>query len=113
MIGGLSRERNMRESDVQQLETRLPQPKSKTREEGSECVEEPSRALQVTLMQRLRRHERIRLLILGMGLLVIMLSTVLFVFSGSIVLLFATIVIVPLFYWCVDAHLKQSETATQ
>ncbi len=113
VIGGSSRERNMREPEAQQLETRLPQPKSKTREEGSECVEEPSRTLQVTLMQRLRRHERIRLLILSMGLLVTMLSTVFFVLSGSIVLLFATIVVVPLCYWCVDAYLKQSETAIQ
>jgi Flp pilus assembly protein TadB len=103
----------MRESEVQQRVTELPQPKSKTREEGSESVEEPSRALHVTLMQRLRRHERIRLLILSMGLFVTMLSTVFFVFSGSIVLLFATIVVVPLCYWCVDRYLKQSETATQ
>ena len=113
VIDGSSRERNMREPEAQQRVSELPQPKSNMPGKGSESIEEPSRALQVTLMQRLRRHERIRLLILGMGLLVIMLSTVFFVFSGSIVLLFATIVIVPLFYWCVDAHLKQSETATQ
>jgi hypothetical protein len=96
IIGGSSRERNMRESEVQQRVTELPQPKSKTREEGSESVEEPSRALHVTLVQRFRRHERIRLLILGMGLLVIMLSILFFVISGTIVPLFETIVVVPL-----------------
>lgn len=99
--------------EVQQYVTELPQPKNDMPGNGSECVEERSRALHVTLVQRLRRHERIRLLILGMGLLVIMLSIAFFVFSGSIVLLFATIVVVPLCYWCVDAYLKQSETAIQ
>ena len=52
MIDGSSRERNMREPDVQQLDTELPHLKSKTREEGSECVEEPSRALQLSHVQR-------------------------------------------------------------
>ena len=103
----------MREPDVQQVVTELPQPKSNTREEGSEFIEEPSRALQLTLMQRFRLHERIRLLVLGMGLLVIMLSTIFLVFSGTIVPLFATIVVVLLFYWCVDRYLNTSETATQ
>ncbi len=81
-------------------------------EKGSELVEEPDQQLQVTRLQRLRRHERIRLLILGMGLLVIMLSSVFYVLAGTIVPLFATIVVVPLFYWCVDRYLNTSETAT-
>jgi hypothetical protein len=101
----------MRETDVQQLDNELPRLQSDTPGEGSEGVEEPSRALLLTCVQRFRRHERIRLLILGMGLLVIMLSTVFFVFRGTIVPLFATIVVVPLCYWCVDVSLKQSETS--
>ena len=103
----------MRESEVQQRVTELPQPKNDMPGKGNESVEEPSWALQVTLVQRLRRHERIRLLILGMGLLVIMLSTACFVFSGTIVPLFATIVVVPLCYWCVDRYLNTSETSVQ
>ena len=99
--------------EVQQRVTELSQPKNDMPGKGSESVEEPGRALHVTLVRRLRRHERIRLLILGMGLLVIMLSIAFFVFSGSIVLLFATIVVVPLCYWCVDVYLKQSETFTR
>ena len=75
--------------------------------------QELDQQLQATCLQRLRRHERIRLLILGMGLLVIILCTVFFVFAGTIIPLFATIVVVPLCYWCVDGYLKQSETATQ
>ena len=51
------------------------------------------------------------LLILGMGLLVIMLGTVFFVFTGSIVALFATIAVLPLCYWCVDRYLNISETS--
>ena len=103
----------MRKTDVQQLNTGLPRLQSKTPGEGSECVEGPSKAFRLTSVQRFRRHERIRLLILGMGLLVIMLSTVFFVFKGTIVPLFATIVVVLLFYWCVDVYLKQSETFTR
>ena len=103
----------MREPEAQQLDTRLTRLQNNALGEGSECVEEPGRALQIRLLQRLRRHERIRLLILGMGMLVIMLSTVFFVFTGSIVPLFATIVVVPLCYWCVDRYLKQSETSIQ
>jgi hypothetical protein len=103
----------MREPGAQQLETKIGHLKSKTPAEGSECAEEPSRALQLTSVQRFRCHERIRLLILGMGLLVIMLGTVFFVFTGSIVALFATIAVLPLCYWCVDVHLKQSETFTR
>ena len=103
----------MREPEAQQLDTRLPHLKNSMAGEGSACVEEPSTALQVTLVQRFRRHERIRLLILGIGLLVILLSIVCFVFSGTIVLLFATIVVVPLCYWCVDRYLNTSETSVQ
>src|SRR5215467_529499 len=88
----------MREPETQQLDTELTRLQDNMPGEGSECVEEPSRALQIRLLQQFRRHERIRLLIQGMGLLVIMLSTVCFVFSGTIVPLFATIVVVPLCY---------------
>jgi hypothetical protein len=102
----------MRKPEAQQLDTRIAHLKDTIPGNGSECVEEPSRALQIRLLQRFRRHERIRLLILGMGLLVIMLSIVCFVFSGTILPLFATIVVVPLCYWCVDRYLNTSETAT-
>jgi len=78
-----------------------------------ELSQELEQQLQATRLQRLRRHERIRLLILGMGLLVIILCTVFFVFVGTIIPLFATIVVVPLFYWCVDGYLKQSETSSR
>jgi hypothetical protein len=101
----------MREPETQQLDTELPHLKYNMPGEGIECVEEPSRALQIRLLQRFRRHERIRLPVLGMGLLVIMLSTVCFVFSGTILPLCAMIVVVPLCYWCVDRYLNISETS--
>jgi len=78
-----------------------------------ELSQELDQQLQTTRQQRLRRHERIRLLILGLGLLMIILCTVFFVCAGTIIPLFATIVVVPLFYWCVDGYLKQSETSSR
>jgi hypothetical protein len=66
VIGGSLRERNMRKTDVQQLNTGLPRLQSKTPGEGSECVEGPSKAFRLTSVQRFQRHERIRLLVLGM-----------------------------------------------
>ena len=98
--------------NAQQLDTKLPHLKSNTPEEGSEFVEEPGQRLQDTRMQLLQRHEWIRMLIPGIGLLTIILSTVFFVFTRSIVPLFGTIVVVPLFYWCVDVYLNISEAST-
>ena len=102
----------MIEHETQRPDTNPHYQEGNRSEKGSELVEEPDQQLQVTRLQRLQRHERIRLLILGMGLLVIMLSAVFFVFAGTIVPLFAAIVVVPLVYWCVDKYLNTSETAT-
>ena len=102
----------MREPGAQQLDTRLPHLKSKTPEDNCKLVEEADQRLQDRRMQRLLLHERIRLLILGMGLLAIISSAVVFFVMRSIVPLFATIVVVPLFYWCVDVYLKKSEATT-
>ena len=82
---------------------------SKTPEEGSEAVEEADQRSQDTHMLRLMRNERIRLIIIGLGLLVIILSAILYLFTGIIVALFGTIVVVPLFYRCVDVYLDTSE----
>ena len=99
----------MIEHDVQQPDTNLPHLKGTTPEEGNEHVVEADQRSQDTHMQRLLRNERIRLVIIGLGLLAIILSAVLFLFTGSIVALFVTIVVVPLCYRCVDVYLDKSE----
>ena len=88
----------MIEHDAHRPDTNSAPVKSKTPEEGSELVEEADQRSQDMHMQRLLRNERIRLVIIGLGLLAIILSAVLFLFTGLIVALFVTIVIVPLFY---------------
>lgn len=98
----------MIEHDTQQPDTNPPHVKNNMPEEGSELVEEPDQRRQDTHMQRLLRNERIRLVVIGIGLLAIILSVVIFLFTGSIVALFVTIVVVPLFYECVDVYLNKS-----
>ena len=82
-------------------------------EEGSRLVEEAYQRSQDTHMQHLLRCERIRLVVICIGLLAIILSVVLFLFTGSIVALFVTIVIVPLFYRSVDVYLGKSEASAR
>ena len=99
----------MIEHDTQQRDTNPAPVQSKMPEEGSELVEEADQRSQDTHMRRLLRNERIRLVIMGIGLLAIILSAVLFLFTGTVVALFVTIVIVPLFYRSVDVYLDTSE----
>ena len=100
-------------NDADRPDTNPASVKSNTPEEGSELVEEVDQRSQDTHMQRLLRNERIRLVIIGLGLLVIILSAVLYLFTGSIVALFVTIVVVPLFYRCVDVYLGTSEASAR
>ena len=60
---------------------------------------------QDTQMQHLLRNERLRMVMIGIGLLAIILSAVFYLFTGSSGAIFVTIVVVPLFYWCVDVYL--------
>jgi hypothetical protein len=103
----------MIDHDAQQPDTNPVHVKSYTPEEGSELVEEADQRSQGKHMQRLLRNERIRLVIISFGLLAIILSAVLFLFTGSIVALFGTIVVVPLFYRSVDVYLDKSEASAR
>jgi hypothetical protein len=87
--------------------------KSNTPEEGSELVEEADQRSQDMYLQHVLYNERIRLGIIGIGLLVIILSAVLFLFTGSILTLFVSIIVVPLFYRCVDVYLGKSEASAR
>jgi len=95
--------------DAQQPDTNPAPVKSNTPEEGSELVEEADQRSQDTYLQRLLLNERIRLVIIGLGLLAIILSAVCFLFTGSIIALFVTIVVVPLFYRGVNVYLDKLE----
>jgi len=99
-------------NDAQQPDA-SPPVKSNEPEEGRKPVEEPDQRRQDMHMQRWRRNERIRLVIIGVALLVIVLSAVLFLFTRSIVPLFVTIVVAPLFYRCVDVYLDKSEASAR
>ena len=105
----------MIEHDAQQPDGNPPHVKSKTPEEVSELVEEPDqrRPDMHMHMQHLLRNEKIRLVIIVVGLLAIIQSAVLFLFARSIVALFVTIVVAPLFYRCVDVYLDKSEASAR
>jgi hypothetical protein len=103
----------MIENDAQKPDGNPPPVKSNSPEEVSELVEEPDQRRQDMHMQRLLRHERIRLVIIDVALLAIILSAVLFLFTRSIVPLFITIVVVPLFYRCVDVYLDKPEASAR
>jgi hypothetical protein len=103
----------MIEHDAHRPDTNPASVKSKTPEEGSELVEEADQRGQDSHMRHVLRNERIRLVIISIGLLAIILSTVLFLLTGSIVALFVTIIVVPLCYRCVDVYLDTSESSTR
>jgi len=100
----------MIENDAQKPKTYSSR-KSKVPEEVSEPVEEPDQRRQDMQMQCLLRNEKIRLVIIGVALLAIILSAVLFLFTRSVLPLFVTIVVVPLFYRRVGTYLEKSEAS--
>jgi len=57
----------------------------------------------------LPRNEKIRLIILGLGMLLLLVGFVLFLFGGTVLPLFVTMVIVFLGYRCLDAWLDTPE----
>ena len=103
----------MIENYAQQPDANPPYLNNNTSDEGNELVEEPDQQRQEILVQCEQRNERIRLVIIGVALIAIILSAILFLFTRSIVPLFGTIVVVSLFYWCVDVYLKKSEVPAQ
>jgi 1,4-dihydroxy-2-naphthoate octaprenyltransferase len=101
----------MIEHDAQQPDINPPRVKSSMQEEEGELVDEPDQRGRD--LQTLLRHEKARVVIIGVALLAIILSAVLFLFTRSIVPLFITIVVVPLFYRCVDVYLDKPEASAR
>lgn len=86
-----------------------PPVRSNSPEEGSEPVEEPDQRRQDGHMQCWGRNEKIRLVILGVGLLAMILSFLVFLRMGTVFPLFVTIVVVYLCYRRIDRYLDTSE----
>ena len=74
-------------------------------EEGSDLAEEPDQRRQDGDITCLPRNEKIRLIIQGLGLLGLLAGFLLFLFSGTVLPLFGTMVIVLLGYRRIDAWL--------
>jgi len=79
------------------------------REKVDDPVNEPDQRWQELQMQRLLRHERIRLFILGIGLLGLLAGFLLYSFAGTIFPLFATMVVTYLGYRRIGAWLDAHE----
>ena len=76
-------------------------------EEMGDPAEEPDQRWQD--MQRLPQHERIRLILLGFGLLALVVCFLLDLFTGAFLPLFVVIVVVYLGYRRIDAWLDAHE----
>lgn len=74
-------------------------------EKGGDPLEGPDQRRQDRDITCLLRNEKIRLIIQGLGLLVLLAGFLLFFFSGTVLPLFGTIVIVLLGYRCIDTWL--------
>jgi hypothetical protein len=93
----------MIEHNAQQSGTNPARVKSNTPEMGSELVEEADQRSREMLIQRELCKERIRLVIIGIALLAMILSFLLWLFTRAVLPLFVAIVVSFLGYRQVDA----------
>jgi hypothetical protein len=108
-------ERNMGENDLQEHASHFQPPlvRSNAPEEMSEPEEEPDQRWRKRQKERLLRDEKIKLIIICIGLLALLLSFLLFLYTGNFLPLFGAIVIAyPSCRW-LDADLDTSETSQQ
>ena len=92
----------MKENETQEHLSSTPAEGHGDAEEGSDLAEEPDQRRQDRDRTCLPRNEKIRLIIQGLGLLA---GFLLFLFSGTVLPLFGTMVIVLLGYRRIDAWL--------
>jgi hypothetical protein len=96
----------MRENDVQE-QTSYPLPplmRSNSLEEISEPEEEPDQRWRRRQIERLLGNEKVRLIIICIGLLALLVSFLLFLYTGTFLPLFGTIVIAYPFCRWLDAY---------
>ena|ERR1700719_1284881 len=84
-------------------------PAERCSEEMSALSEEPPQRRIAGEAPYLSRNEKIRLVILGSSLLALMVGFLLFLFSGTALPLFGTVVVAFLGYRHIDARLDASE----
>ena len=99
----------MKENETQEHLSSTPAEGHGDAEEGSDLAEEPDQRRQDRDRTCLPRNEKIRLIIQGLGLLA---GFLLFLFSGTVLPLFGTMVIVLLGYRRIDAWLERSRAVT-
>ena len=105
----------MGENDLQEHASHF-QPslaRSNAPEEMSEPEEEPDQRWRKRQKERLLRDEKIKLIIICIGLLALLLSFLLFLYTGNFLPLFGAIVIAYPFCRWLDADLDTSETSQQ
>jgi len=78
-------------------------------EEIGDHVDEPDQRWQDRQLQCLLRNEKIRLVIIGMALLAMILSFLVFLRTGTVLPLFVTMVVAYLGYRRIDRRLDTSE----
>ena len=93
----------MIEHNAQQPDINPARVKSNTQEEGSELVDEADQRSQEINVQRELPNERIRLVIIGVALLTMFLSFLLWLFTRTVLPLFVMIVVAYLGYRQLDA----------
>jgi len=99
----------MKENDPQNPNTSPSHVESSSPEEGSNPDEEPDQQRQDRQLQCLLRNEKIRLVIIGMALLAMILSFLVFLRTGTVLPLFVTMVVAFLGYRRIDRRLDTSE----
>src|SRR5689334_1236837 len=102
----------MRENSVREHAS-YPQPPlahCSSPEEMSEPAEEPDQRWRRRQKERLLRNEKIKLIIICIGLLALLMSFLLFLYTGNFLPLFGAIVIAYPFCRWLDADLDTSET---
>ena len=105
----------MRENDAQGQTSSPPPPLAgcSSPEERSEPEEEPDQRWRKRQIECLLRDEKIKLIIICIGLLALLVSFLLFLYTGNFLPLFGAVVIAYPFCRWLDADLDTSETSQQ
>ncbi len=101
----------MRQTHDRQEHSSFPVLESSSREEAGELAEEPNQRRLRIAQALVLRHEKIRLVALCAGAILMIAASVLFLATKTILPLFVTIVLVYPLYRLLDRYLENSEGA--
>ena len=99
----------MIKNDPQNPNTSPSHVESSSSEEGSNPDEEPDQRRQDVHMQHVLRDEKIRCVCIGVALLSLIVSFLIFFRTGTVLPLFVTMVVTSLGYRWLDRHLGTAE----